>query len=102
VKYGPKLPTRLREEPNYYLAKYTLASAFGIVSSVTEDENRTHPISGQQLAQVRRRAAMADIDVKVAQGQEEIRALAMRGECELTRSLWDLLATSNPSQAPRY
>jgi len=78
----------LRQHKNYYLATHALASAFGIVVSVTRDTSRVQPIGDQQLDLIRRHAAAANVGVKIARSQEELEVLAVRGECELSQFEW--------------
>jgi hypothetical protein len=78
---------------NYYLAKYTLGSVFGIVEGVTQSSSRVHPISDGQLEEIRKRATAVGVEVKIPRSQKELDDLAARGECELTPFeeglLWD-------------
>ena len=78
---------------SYYVPNIVLLEVFGLVTSVTGDRSRAQPISESQLDEIRRRAAAVGVTVKALPSYdwEQIKRLAMRGECEISASKWALV-----------
>jgi len=90
-RWQPLMPPQilvLLRHKNYYVAMHTLPGLRHLVAAVTGSEGPATPISDDQLREIRRRASAAGVAVKVAENLDEIRELAMLGECELPSLYW--------------